>query len=151
MPEDQNTQIPEQEAPQAPPAPDPWQSWQQAGFAPDQNPHEVRQALDWVQAITDENRHELELERSLREWGHRPESDAPGLAAGHAADPPAGAGPVRAADRDAAPAGRPRAPDGPRSHPAQLHRRRPRLGGQGDEPPPHHGRGEPAAAAGHAG
>lgn len=72
MPEDPN-QIPAQEAPQAPPQSDPWAPWQQAGFAPDQNPYELRQHLDWVQAITDENRHEAELERSLREWNHLPE------------------------------------------------------------------------------
>jgi hypothetical protein len=73
-PEDPQTpQIAPEEGAASPSAPDPWQSWQQAGFAPDQNPHEIRQSLDWVQAITDESRHELELERSLREWGHLPE------------------------------------------------------------------------------
>jgi hypothetical protein len=73
MPEDPNIQTPEPQAPEAPPAPDPWAPWQQAGFAPDQNPYELRQHLDWVSAITDENRHEQELERSLQEWGHLPQ------------------------------------------------------------------------------
>lgn len=74
MPEDPQTpQIAPEEASQAPSAPDPWAPWQQAGFAPEQNPYELRQHLDWVQAITDESRHEQELERSLREWGHLPE------------------------------------------------------------------------------
>lgn len=71
--EPQTPQNTPEEAPAAPSAPDPWQPWQQAGFAPDQNPYELRTQLDWVQAITDENRHESELERSLREWGHLPE------------------------------------------------------------------------------
>lgn len=71
MPEDHNGTPPPEVAPEAPP--NPWQAYEQAGFAPDQNPYELRQAVDWVQAITDESRHEQELERSLREWNHLPQ------------------------------------------------------------------------------
>lgn len=61
-----NEQQPVEQAPPEPPAPSPWQQWEQAGVDPTVNPYEARQALDAYQALRDRDRQVPYIESIMR-------------------------------------------------------------------------------------
>ena len=73
MADEQTPPVEGTEAPQAPPTPNPWDRWQEAGWDSSQNPYELREQHSFTQRLLNEQTHEQALNDALREWGHLPE------------------------------------------------------------------------------